>query len=296
MKSRNEIQYSISELAALSGIKAHTIRIWEQRYGLLNPKRSDTQIRYYSDQDLKQLMNISLLNRKGVKISKIALLENTEMLQQVSDIETNHYTHSVVIDQLVKCMISFDEMQFEKTFNKAILQFGFQSVMLDIIYPYLEKIGLLWLTGNINPAQEHFICNLVRQKLIVAIDGIVSNYHANTKKLVLFLPAHELHELSLLFYCYYLKQQNHQIIYLGANLPNIDLQPIIDVYQPDVVMTALTSSLYIKNSKNLIEETAKKNPSILFKIAGTQAFQLSKSTLPNISCFTSLNDVLRFVP
>ena len=296
MKPETSIQYSISELATLSGIKPHTIRIWEQRYGLLQPKRTETGIRYYCDEDLKQLMNISLLNRKGIKISKIATMCSNDMCAQVNTIETQECSHEIIIDQLVKSMVSFDEGAFEKTINTAILKFGFKDVMVGIIYPFLEKVGLFWLTGNINPAQEHFISNLIRQKIIVAIDGLVTNYDQNTKRVILFLPQHELHELSLLFYCYHLKSLSHHIIYLGANLPNADLQKVIDVYHPDYVMTILTSSLYIKNSVKLLEQTAKDNPYLLVKVAGTQAFHLNKSTLKNLQCFTSLNETLRFKP
>jgi DNA-binding transcriptional MerR regulator len=290
----NTIKYSISELSRLSGIKPHTIRVWEQRYGLLKPKRTDTKIRFYTDDDLKQLMNISLLNRNGVKISKIACLCKNGLKDKVNEIETTCCTHQIIVDQLAKSMVSFDEQGFEKIINSAILKHGFKEVMLEIIYPFLEKIGLLWMTGNINPAQEHFISNLIRQKIIVAIDGQVCEYTAKSKKILMYLPQHELHELSLLFFAYHLKIHHHRIIYLGANVPHVDIQPVIDVYEPDYILTVLTSSLHIKNSCQHISTIAKNNLGIKIKVAGVQSFHLAKSPLKNIQCFKSLKEVMCF--
>ncbi|MCX8478907.1 MAG: MerR family transcriptional regulator [Chitinophagales bacterium] len=288
------VNYAISELSQLSGIKPHTIRMWEQRYGILKPKRTETKIRTYSDHDLRFLMNIALLNRQGYKISKIAELGNEEINKIVNQIEQADPSFEILVDQLTKSMISFDEIAFEKTINTSILRNGFKDTMLQVIYPFLEKIGLLWVTGHINPAQEHFVANLVRQKIIVAIDGQNLQWGPGSKKILLFLPAHELHELSLLFFTYNLKTQNHHTIYLGANLPNADLQPVIDVYQPDYVFTVLTSTLYIKNSVNLLQTTAKNNPKINFKIAGMQAHHAAKGAPKNLTTFQSLPDVLKF--
>ena len=186
--NRSQIKYSISDIAKLSGVKAHTIRIWEQRYGIVKPKRSNTKIRYYTDEDVKHLMNVSVLNRNGIKISKIAELCATEIQNKVCNLENVCCTHQMTMDQLIKCMVAFDEMLFEKILNAAIIQHGFKTVMLDIVYPFLEKIGILWMTGSVTPAQEHFIANLIRQKIIVAIDGQVVTQNSSTKKMVMLLP------------------------------------------------------------------------------------------------------------
>ena len=294
MTKLSNIKYSISELSKLSGIKQHTIRIWEQRYGILVPERTDTKIRFYSDNELKLIMNIALLNKKGLKISKIAKLSDQELLDKVSEVEVIQYSHEIVIDQLTKSMISFDEPLFEKIINNAILNFGFQSVMLEVIYPFLEKIGLLWQTGHINPAQEHFISNLIRQKIIVAIDGQVVSYRANTKKVMVFLPQHELHEIAILFYSYILKLNHHHVIYLGANLPNVHVQEVINVYEPDFVFTVLTSSLNLKNTKQLFLQSATNNPTINFMLGGCQAFNLEDIGLSNVKILRSLQEELDF--
>ena len=294
MNALGNIKYSITDLSRLSGIKQHTIRIWEQRYGILKPERTDTKIRFYSDKELKQIINISLLNKKGLKISKIALLSVEALLEKVNEIEDNQYSHEIVVDQLTKSMIDFDEQAFEKIINTSILKFGFQSVILDIVYPFLEKIGMLWLTGNINPAQEHFISNLIRQKIIVSIDGQSVNYKADSKKIMMFLPQHELHELAFLFYSYLLKLNNHHVIYLGANLPNADVQTVIDVYEPDIIYSVLTSSLHLKNTKQLFTQITTQNPKIKFFVGGCQACQLKELELPNTLLLYSLQEELDF--
>ncbi|MGB0931791.1 MAG: MerR family transcriptional regulator, partial [Chitinophagales bacterium] len=191
--------YSIREIEHLSGVKAHTIRIWEQRYNVVKPKRTDTNIRYYTDEDLKLILNVALLNKQGMRIGTIAKMKKPEIIKKIHSLGTLEAKHEVQINELIATMIEIDEAKFEKVMLTNILQYGFEETMLKVVYPFLEKIGIMWMTGNINPAQEHFISNLIRQKIIVAIDGQVHNEKLPSKRYVLFLPAGELHELSLLF-------------------------------------------------------------------------------------------------
>lgn len=191
-------QYTIKELEHLSGIKAHTIRIWEQRYNILCPKRTETNIRYYDDADLKSILNISLLNERGYKISKIAQMPKEQIQQKVQQLCDESCRGSHHIHTLVKAMVDMDEETFDKTLSTAALQLGVKGTMNEVIYPFLTKIGILWQTGNISPAHEHFVSNLIRQKLIVAIDGQVVRVQQEAPVHVLYLPEGELHELVLL--------------------------------------------------------------------------------------------------
>ena len=156
--------YSIRELEKLSGIKAHTIRIWEKRHQIIAPKRTDTNIRYYSDDDLKKILNVSILNNNGYKISHIAGLSREEMTEAVTKLAEEKTDTNLFIDQLTVCMIDYDEIGFEKKLAGFILKLGFERTILEILYPFLTKIGVLWLSSNITPIQEHFISNLIRQK------------------------------------------------------------------------------------------------------------------------------------
>ncbi|MBY0433434.1 MAG: MerR family transcriptional regulator, partial [Cyclobacteriaceae bacterium] len=207
-------KYSIKELEKLSGIKAHTIRIWEKRHRIILPERTDTNIRYYSDDDLKKIINISLLNNNGVKISKIANLSTDELVKQVHVLSENKSNTDIHIDQLVVAMIDMEEENFEKILAGLIIRYGFEKTIIEIVYPFLEKIGILWHTGNITPAQEHFISHLVRQKIIVAIDSLALAPKTSTR-VVLFLPDEELHELGLLFHHYLVKKAGFRTYYLG---------------------------------------------------------------------------------
>ncbi|RPA67070.1 MerR family transcriptional regulator [Cyclobacteriaceae bacterium YHN15] len=232
--------YSIKDLEQLSGIKAHTLRIWEQRYDLLSPKRTDTNIRYYDDGDLKLILNVALLNDNGFKISKIAVMSDAEMREEVVKLTEKSLTHDDQIHALTICMIEMDEERFDKVLTTNIIKIGFEQTMMNIIYPFMSKIGVLWQTGSINPAQEHFISNLVRQKLIVAIDGQI--YKGGGKKFLLYLPEGELHEVSILFAAYLIKARGHKVIYLGQNTPKEDLLAVYKLHNPEFILTVITTS------------------------------------------------------
>lgn len=233
--------YSIKDLEHLSGIKAHTLRIWEQRYDIIRPKRTEANIRTYDDQDLKLVLNISLLKDHGYKISEVARMSRDAMHQEVINISEKQLTYPDQIHALTLSMLDLDEDRFEKIINTNILQFGFENLMVNIVYPFLGRIGTLWMTGSIGPAQEHFITNLIRQKVIVAIDGQLSRLRPDAKKFLLFLPEGELHELSLLFANYLIRARQHQVIYLGQSLPFSELVFAYNVHQPEYIFTAITT-------------------------------------------------------
>ena len=234
-------RYSIRELEKLSGIKAHTIRIWEKRYRIINPLRTDTNIRYYSDEDLKKIINISLLNNHGIKISKIAGLSSSEIVMRVTELSENISSTGIHIDRLVMAMINLEEENFEGVLNELIHRYGFEKAITEIVYPFLEKIGILWLTGNVSPTQEHFISNLIRQKIIVAIDALPLAPRTS-RRAVLFLPEGEHHELGLLFYYYITKKAGIRTYYLGQQVPMGDVSAVCESHQPQLLITAITTS------------------------------------------------------
>ncbi|MFY0599573.1 MAG: MerR family transcriptional regulator [Cyclobacteriaceae bacterium] len=234
-------RFSIKDLEQLSGIKAHTIRIWEQRYQIIKPHRTETNIRFYDDEALKLILNVSLLNAHGFKISKIAKMNDGEMQREVMSITEENSNFDDQIHALTIAMIDLNEVRFEKVLSSNVLKIGFEDTMLKIIYPFLSKIGILWQTGAVNPAQEHFISNLIRQKLIVAIDGQYEPPAASAKKFLLYLPEGELHEISLLFSDLIIRSRKNKSIYLGQSLPVNDVKSVYEYYNPDYVLTVLTS-------------------------------------------------------
>ena len=168
--------YSIRDLENFTGIKAHTLRIWEKRYNIVKPKRTCTNIRYYDDEDLKKLLNISILNRNGIKISNIVEMSDQAISEKVMSFASTKTDTDTQVESLVVAMIDLDERKFEKIFTTAVLRLGFEETVLRILYPFFERIGILWQIGTISPAQEHFISNLIRQKLIVAREGLEELY------------------------------------------------------------------------------------------------------------------------
>ncbi|AUD02986.1 MerR family transcriptional regulator [Spirosoma pollinicola] len=233
--------YSIRDLEQLSGIKAHTLRIWEQRYTILSPDRTDTNIRTYGDEDLKRVLNISLLKDHGYKISEIAKFSTDELNREIVKISERHLSYPDQIQALTIAMLDLNEDRFEKIISTNILQAGFENTMINIIYPFLNRIGTLWVTGSIGPAQEHFITNLIRQKIIVAIDSQIGSPTSSGKKYMLFLPEGEFHEISLLFAQFIIRSRSNKVIYLGQSLPFNELVFAHELYQPDYIFSVLTT-------------------------------------------------------
>lgn len=233
-------QFSIQDIAQLSGIKAHTLRIWEQRYDIIKPQRTESNIRWYNNEDLKKILNIALLNEQGLKISKLSVMSATEIEQAVLKIADANDSEKQYLHKLLAYTSEMDVFSFEKTLATAILEKGMRFTVEKVIFPLLEKIGMLWLTNRLFASQEHLISNIIRQKLIKAIDEIQI---ANTKgtKAILFLPEGEFHELGLLYAHYLFKKNKIAAISLGANLPIEELTMIVSSVQPSFIFTHITA-------------------------------------------------------
>lgn len=244
------VSYAIKDLERISGIKAHTLRIWEKRYNILQPKRTESNIRYYGVEDLKKVLNIAILRRHGVKISKIVDLTPEEISARVLEITLSNSDERAQIENLIISMIELDEGRFEKVFANCTLRLGLRTTMLEVIHPFIIQSGLLWQTGAINPGQEHFISNLIRQKIIVAIDHEKTMKNAKGKQFLFFLPEGELHELGILFYNYLIRHSGCKSIYIGQTTP-IEEAALINIQSPsDYVVTSINAT----RDKEEIEE------------------------------------------
>ncbi|WP_186757055.1 MerR family transcriptional regulator [Echinicola salinicaeni] len=285
--------YSIKDLEHLSGIKAHTLRIWEQRYDLLHPKRTETNIRYYDDDDLKLILNVALLNNNGVKISKIAKMSSDEVRLKVVELTEGVMAHEDQIYALTVAMIEIDEERFDKVLSMNSRSIGFDETMLKVIYPFLAKIGILWQVGSITPAQEHFISNLIRQKLIVAIDKYV--YQGGGKKFMLFLPEGELHEISLLFASYLIKREGHKVIYLGQSTPRNDLAEVYRFHNPDYLITVITTSPDVHNLHEYLLALSNQFSDCKIIISGYQALRMNFELPENIYLMERIEDIKVFM-
>lgn len=232
--------FSIKDLENLSGIKAHTIRIWEQRYSFLKPQRSKSNIRYYGNEELKTVLNIALLNKYGFKISHIDKMSASEVRERIVSLSYAEAFQERFINELLQNMVDLNVIGFEDTLNAYIKSKGIDKTITQLIFPFLEKIGILWLTNHMNVAQEHLVTNIIRQKLIVGIEGITS-YTSTGKTALLFLPEGEHHELGLLYLCYLLKSRDIQVLYLGPNVPFKDLEFVANLKSPQYIYCHLTS-------------------------------------------------------
>jgi DNA-binding transcriptional MerR regulator len=287
--------YSITELEDLSGIKAHTIRIWEQRYSFISPNRTGTNIRYYDDKDLRLILNISLLKDNGYKISKIADMSEKEMQDAVLSITDKNLKYADQIHTLVLAMVDVDEDRFEKIISTNTLKIGFEKTMINIVYPFLSKIGVLWQTGSINPAQEHFISNLIRRKLIVATDGQLIPNNRLTSKYLLYLPEGEMHEVSLLFADYLIKVRMNRTIYLGQSLPMQDLQQVVEVHNPQYILTIITSCPSGSDVQAYIDSLATMFPQCTILLSGYQVVGQDLELKGNVIIFNRLEEMIDFV-
>lgn len=276
-------KYSIKELEQLSGIKAHTIRIWEKRHQIIEPARTDTNIRFYSDDDLKKIINVSLLNNNGIKISKIAEMTLTEMNQKVLELSEIKNDATIHIDQLALAMIDLEEEMFERILNTLILRYGFERTVLEVIYPFLEKVGILWQTQNITPAHEHFISNLIRQKIFVAVDALPIA-PKTAKRVVFFLHEGELHEIALLFYHYILRKKGYRTYYLGQSVPYGDLQSIVAIHNPAILVTSFTSAL-AEPIEKIFKKLSSDFPTLAIYASGYQTLRYKGLKVDNIQTF-----------
>ncbi|MFN5422655.1 MAG: MerR family transcriptional regulator [bacterium] len=286
--------FTIKDLENLTGIKAHTIRIWEQRYGFLKPQRTDTNIRYYNNEELKKILNIALLNKYGFKISHIDKMSSDEIKTKLLTINNSQAQQERVVNSLIQCMVDMDLEGFEDTLEDQIAAKGIEKTIHQIIFAFMERIGVLWITGHINPAQEHLVSNIIRQKLIVGTEAVNPIFQLK-KTGLLFLPEGEYHELGLLFIQYLLKSRGLHVLYLGANVPLEDVEYVVKHKTPDFIYTHLTSVSSVFNFDKFIHQSLKRFGTVPLIISGRLAATYEKKIPPQVHFKKSLQEVTEFI-
>lgn len=287
-------EFTIRDLENLSGIKAHTIRIWEQRYSFLKPKRTETNIRHYTAEELKVILNIALLNKYGYKISHIDRMDENEMHQKILTLTTPEAVQDRVIHELIQCMVDLDTDGLDAAIDKFVFAKGIDKAITQIVFPFLERIGVLWMTSHINPAQEHVVSNIVRQKMIAGIESTATQHRVN-KLILLYLPEGEHHELGLLYMHYLLKVRGVKTLYLGADLPFKDLEFVVKFKKPNYVYTHLTTRPRYFNIDKYLTRFNTQMPGIPLVISGELARSHQGKEYPNIQFKTSLSGVIDFI-
>ncbi|CAN5687025.1 MerR family transcriptional regulator [soil metagenome] len=286
--------FTIKDLENLSGIKAHTIRIWEQRYSFLKPQRTDTNIRYYTSNELKTVLNISLLNKYGYKISHIDKMSELEMKEKILSLSQAQAQQERIVNELIQHMIDLNLDAFELLLNNFILTRGIEKAITFIIFPFLERIGILWVTNHINPAQEHLVTNIIRQKLIAGIESASTHLNVN-KSVLLFLPEGEHHELGLLFMHYMLKNRGAKVLYVGANVPLNDIEFVTKLKKPDFLYTHLTSVAQNFNFEKFLNKISSRLPGQPMIVSGYVSQQYKKKIPAQIALKKSLQEVMEYI-
>lgn len=236
------LKYKIKDIESLTGIKAHTLRVWEKRYNLFQPERTDTQIRTYSTKDLKKILNISVLYQNGWKISKIAKLSAEEISKNVMELSSTKEVSNAVVSLLIQALIDFDDTRFERVLNNTIAKEGLFHAYVNYILPFLKHIGVMWSVGAIEPAHEHFVSNIIRQKIIISIDQL-EPVESKSIDYVLYCPEGEWHEIGLLFYYYRLKKQGKRVFYLGTSVPFDSVIKTIKLLNPKALVSSFVTSI-----------------------------------------------------
>ncbi|MDU8885899.1 MerR family transcriptional regulator [Yeosuana sp. MJ-SS3] len=260
--------YTIAQVVALSGIKAPTLRKWETRYSLFEPHRTETNIRYYSDSQLKKLLNISVLLRNGFKISKIDKMSDEDIYEKIEDILIDSNQEDE-ITALIISMLEFDENKFDKIIKSHIINNGLLTTTTKIIYPFLNQVGVLWGIDKIIPAQEHFVSSLIKQKMFSSID-LLPLPHADAPSILMFLPENEHHEIGLLLAHFIAKKLGWRVYYLGQNVPTENINAVVEEIHPNAMLTMFIVSTH-NNFLSILDELLL-NPDIPLLVSGNPEF------------------------
>lgn len=286
--------FSIRDIENLSGIKAHTLRVWEQRFNLVMPRRKAGNHRFYDNDDLKFILRIAYLYNQGYKISRIACLSEQELHELAVDVKYDRDNFEIFINWLMEASIDFDHDRFESILQTAEATFGYEEMVLKVIFPLLNKIGMLWITGRVIPAHEHFASSFITKQMIMAIDRLDDPDPANPRKVLLFAPKQEFHEIPLLFMWYLLKKNKVPVAYLGPNT-HTDIveaycarQPVTELY------FYLITNIVSCNVDNYVSELSQRLPGKQLFFGGSHTCRLSKS-LPDVTVLKTSAELLSFV-
>lgn len=284
-------RYTISDLEKLTGIQAGTIRIWERRYHIIKPHRTDTNRRWYDDDDLRRILNISLLYRKGIKISNIARLSGKEIDEKVA-LLTNEATDNITyIDSLIVAMTELRENAINDVLMRSIVNTGFEETITGVVFPFLRRVGFMWQTGSIDIGGEHFVTNIIRRRLVTAIDSLPPPEKPDRKKVIMYLPEGELHEMGLLFFTYIVRKAGHETLYLGQATPVNALIDVVERWHPDILITGAMTGLSFTKPADYLDRlsTLFREKKILVSGALVQAAREKKYS--NIHAVTSVEEL-----
>jgi DNA-binding transcriptional MerR regulator len=298
MNNTTDNVFSIKDLENISGVKAHTIRIWEKRYNLLQPKRSKTNIRHYDLNNLQKLLNISFLNNNGFKISKIAALDESQLAPKTRELAFMGKSDSQAVVAFKLAMLNFDQSLFYNTYNSLLEEKTFQEIFYDVFLPLLYDLGMLWQTNTISSSHEHFLTVHIKQKILIHIERLQSiDPRPSNKTFVLFLPENETHDLGLLFINYEILSLGYNTIFLGENIPLDNLKYINKLYDDITYISYFT----VKPCDNDVKDYLKifsnkylKNTNKKAKLIGHRTRNIDPKKIPDpIKIYSKIEDLVK---
>jgi MerR family transcriptional regulator, light-induced transcriptional regulator len=287
-------RYTLADLEKLTGIQAGTIRIWERRYHIIKPHRTDTNRRWYDD-DLKRIVNIAILNRSGLKISKIAALTSPDIAGKVALLTRESTDTETQIDAMIVAMTGFNENAMNDILMRSVISTEFEATFENIVFPFLKRVGIMWHTGSADIGAEHFVSNVFRKRLICAIDSLPPGDKPDRKKVILYLPGEELHELGLLFYTFIVRKSGHETLYLGQATPFDALADVVERWHPDMLVTGTLTGLPVDKPEEYLKKisSAFRNQKIL--VSGALAYAAGKVALNNVFAAASVSDLKKHI-
>jgi MerR family transcriptional regulator, light-induced transcriptional regulator len=283
--------YTLYELEKLTGILAATIRVWERRYNILKPQRTETNRRWYDDDDLKRLINISVLYHSGIKISKIAQYSGSELEEKAELLTKNSVKSDIHINSLIVAMLSFNANAVNEILLRSIIDSGFEVTFSSVVFPFLRRIGIMWHTGSANVGAEHFITNILRGRLITAIDALPPANDPKRRRVIMYLPDNELHELGLLFYSYLIRKSGHEVLYLGQATPFPALKEANEKWHSDIIVTGALSYLSISEPEEYLKNLSSTFKSQKILLAGSLAYEPLIEKYNNVFSIKSVTDL-----
>jgi DNA-binding transcriptional MerR regulator len=284
--------FSIRDMERMTGVKAHTLRVWEQRHGLALPHRKDSQHRYYTNEDLQKILRIAWLYQQGYKISRIAALNDKALSALIQETVNQGGGHQQTIESMLQASQHFDDDLFHLLLSKSILQLGMEEAVRQVIYPYLEKIGLLWMNESVMPAQEHFGSQFILHALIAGIDGLPRPSKTGAP-IVLFAPTEEYHEIPLYFIEYLLRKNGHKVINLGANTPEEAVEEFCSRRSFALLHYHQVTNFTRYDADELLEKWCLHFPAKKIVVSGKFASHIEKP-LPNAHLLRNMDDMLRY--
>ncbi|MBB4079731.1 DNA-binding transcriptional MerR regulator [Lewinella aquimaris] len=287
--------YSINDVENLTGIRAHTLRAWEQRYDLIAPRRSKHNVRFYLDEDLRELTTIALLNKNGYRISKIAAMSPTERAELVTSLSALNVSPETQLDALTLAVVELNEYKFSLILDTNIGQRGFEETMMEVVYPFLDKLGVLYFTGSVTAVQESFVGGLIRQKILSATDHLPAIQKSDRTVFALFLPKGEQQDLSMLFIQYLLRKRGFHTLYLGSNISPTDLADLCRVTRVDYLLTHLSNSYVDRPVEDLVADILDQCTEARLLLSGYQASLHDLSAFVRVEKVSGLGEILAFL-